>query len=63
MSIFWKIWQALFSCNTRFEIRLFTLLPANFHFSEIIIVFKNLILLCKFDRPSAVNYFCLLINM
>ena len=27
MFIFRKIWRALFSCNTRFEIRPFALLP------------------------------------
>ena len=27
MFIFWKIWRALFSCNTHFEIRPFALLP------------------------------------
>ena len=27
--IFWKIWRALFSCNTRFEILPFALLPTN----------------------------------
>ena len=26
---FWKIWRALFSCNTRFEIHPFALLPTN----------------------------------
>ena len=32
MLIFWKIWHALFSGNTRFEIRPFALLPAiSFH--------------------------------
>ena len=29
MFVFWKIWRALFSWNTRFEIRLFALLPTN----------------------------------
>ena len=27
--IFWKIWQALFSCYLCFEVRLFALLPTN----------------------------------
>ena len=31
-SFFWKIWRALFLCYLRFEIRLFALLPTNFHF-------------------------------
>ena len=30
MFIFRKIWRTLFSCNTRFEIRPFALLPANY---------------------------------
>ena len=30
-SFFWKIWRALFSCNTRFEIRPFALLPTIFY--------------------------------
>ena len=29
MFVFRKIWRALFSCNTRFEIRPFALLPTN----------------------------------
>ena len=29
MFVFRKIWRALFSCNTRFEIRIFALLPTN----------------------------------
>ena len=29
MSVFRKIWRALFSCNTRFEIHAFALLPTN----------------------------------
>ena len=29
MFVFRNIWRALFSCNTRFEIRLFVLLPTN----------------------------------
>ena len=29
MFVFQKIWRALFSCSTRFEIRLFALLPMN----------------------------------
>ena len=29
MFVFRKIWRALFSCNTRFEIRPFILLPTN----------------------------------
>ena len=33
-SLFWKIWCALFSSNTRFEIRLFTLLTTNCRFTE-----------------------------
>ena len=35
MFVFRKIWRALFSCNTRFEIRPFTLLSMNcFSFKE-----------------------------
>ena len=30
MFVFWKIWRALFSWNTRFEILPFTLLPPNY---------------------------------
>ena len=30
MFVFRKIWRALFSCNTRFEIRHFALLPTDF---------------------------------
>ena len=30
MFVFRKIWRALFSCNTRFEIRPFALLPTNY---------------------------------
>ena len=29
MFVFWKIWRALFSYNTRFEIRPFALLPTS----------------------------------
>ena len=36
MFVFRKIWRALFSCNTRFEIRPFALLPMIVH-----IVFEN----------------------
>ena len=32
MFVFKKYWFALFSCNTRFEIRPFTLLMTNFGF-------------------------------
>ena len=32
MFVFRKIWRALFSCNTRFEIRPFTLLPMGYDF-------------------------------
>ena len=32
MPIFRKIWRALFSCNTRFEIRPFALLPTDYLF-------------------------------
>ena len=28
-SLFWKTWRALFSCNTRFEIPPFVLLPTS----------------------------------
>ena len=28
-SFFWKTWRALFSCNTRFEIHPFVLLPTS----------------------------------
>ena len=30
--VFRKIWRAMFSCNTRFEVRPFTLLPATLPF-------------------------------
>ena len=30
MFVFWKIWHALFSCNTCFEIRPLALLPTNY---------------------------------
>ena len=33
MFIFQKIWCALFSCNTLFEIRFFALLPSNLRIS------------------------------
>ena len=29
MFIFWKIWRALYSCNTHFEIRPFAFLPTS----------------------------------
>ena len=34
MFLIWKIWRALFSCNTRFEIRSFVLLPTSYFSSE-----------------------------
>ena len=43
MCVFWKIWRALFSCNTRFEIRPFALLPTNLFLSAQISVTPYLI--------------------
>ena len=34
MVVFRKIWHALFSLNTRFEIRRFALLPTSYYFSD-----------------------------
>ena len=42
MFIFQKIWRAWFSCNTRFEIRPFALLPTNYWlYITIILEFKQ----------------------
>ena len=34
MFVFWEIWRALLFCSTRFEIRPFALLPANYRFHK-----------------------------
>ena len=36
MSVFRKIWRTLFSCNTRFEIRTFALLPTLSYQSQLL---------------------------
>ena len=43
MFVFQKIWRALFSCNTQFEIRPFALLPTKINLTpeERIVVFKS----------------------
>ena len=39
MFFFRKIWHALFSRNTRFEIRPFALLPTNYHIVHMLNIF------------------------
>ena len=42
-SFFRKIWHALLSRNTRFEIRLFALLPMTYYLNSTVVYFQDLI--------------------
>ena len=43
MSVFWKIWLAPLSLNTRFKIRPFALLPTNFGKKDLSCMFGSVL--------------------
>ena len=48
MFVFRKIWRALFSCNTRFEIHLFAFLPTNSRLlNSTSVFFSPLVTVCQ----------------
>ena len=59
MFVFWKVWRALFSCNDRFEIHPFVLLPT----FRLVVFVETIILLITCSSLLRLNYFHIFDNV